>query len=182
MTAPTESGHPAPAAATPSNSPATPVRMTADVDGDIVVFLIGMRVSVRHIGRAIHLFRAMPRMIEELSADPDSGFLGGHSWFGSPTIMVQYWRSFEDLDRYARDAEREHRPAWAAFNRTLRAGADVGVWHETYRVRAGEMEAVYVNMPPFGLARATRAVPATGRRSSAAGRMASGSPAPGRIA
>ena len=179
MTAPTESLHAAPEATTPSMRAAAPVRMTADVDHDIVVLLIGMRVSVRHIDRAIHLFRAMPRMIEELSADPDSGFLGGHSWFGSPTIIVQYWRSFEDLERYARDTEREHRLAWADFNRTLRAGADIGVWHETYRVRPGEMETVYVNMPPFGLARATRAVPATGCRSSAAGRMASGGPVSG---
>jgi hypothetical protein len=182
MTAPAESADGAPAAIARQTSEAGRVRMTADVDGDIVVLLIGMRVGIRHIGRAIHLFRTMPRMIKELSDDPDSGFLGAHSWFGSPTIMVQYWRSFEALERYARDPEREHRSAWADFNRTLRAGTDIGVWHETYRVRPGDVETVYVNMPPFGLARATRAVPATGRRSSAAGRMAGGGPAPGPIA
>ncbi len=26
-----------------------------------------------------------------------------------------------------------------------------GIWHETYLVRAGEYEAIYGNMPPFGL-------------------------------
>ena len=33
-------------------------------------------------------------------------------------------------------------------------------------------EFIYNNMPPFGLAKATRAVPATGRREFAPGRMA----------
>ena len=33
-----------------------------------------------------------------------------------------------------------------------------GIWHETYRVRAGEYEAVYGNMPPFGLGKAGRLV------------------------
>lgn len=32
-------------------------------------------------------------------------------------------------------------------------------WHETYLVRAGEYEAIYGNMPPFGLGRAGRLVP-----------------------
>ena len=31
--------------------------------------------------------------------------------------------------------------------------------HETYLVRAGEYEAVYGNMPPFGLGKAGRLVP-----------------------
>ncbi len=34
-----------------------------------------------------------------------------------------------------------------------------GIWHETYLVRAGEYEAIYGNMPPFGLGRAGRLVP-----------------------
>jgi hypothetical protein len=151
-----------------------PERLTAAVDHDFVVFLIGMRFRVRQVRRWLPLFRAMPRMLAELSADPTSGYLGGQSWIGNPTIMVQYWRSFDDLERYARDTDHEHRPAWAAFNRALRSGADVGVWHEAYRVRPGDYEAVYRNMPPFGLAKATRTVPATGRRESAAGRLAAG--------
>jgi hypothetical protein len=86
--------------------------------------------------------------------------------------MVQYWRSFEHLERYAKDQDREHRPAWATYNRLLRDGGDVGVWHEAYRVRPGDFETVYNNMPPFGLGRATAVVPASGRRETAAGRLA----------
>ena len=33
-----------------------------------------------------------------------------------------------------------------------------GIWHETFLVRAGEYEAVYGNMPTYGLAKASRAV------------------------
>ena len=33
-----------------------------------------------------------------------------------------------------------------------------GIWHETYKVRDGEYETIYANMPPIGLALATQAV------------------------
>jgi hypothetical protein len=36
----------------------------------------------------------------------------------------------------------------------VRDSGDVGVWHETYQLRAGEYEAIYANMPRFGLAAA----------------------------
>jgi hypothetical protein len=88
------------------------------------------------------------------------------------SLMVQYWRSFEHLERYATDPAHAHRPAWAAFNRALASSGDVGIWHETYRVRPGDYECIYNRMPAFGLARATRAVPATGRRESAPQRIA----------
>ena len=38
----------------------------------------------------------------------------------------------------------------------MRASGDVGIWHETYKVRAGEYESVYGNMPRIGLAAAAR--------------------------
>jgi hypothetical protein len=148
-------------------------RMTAQIDGEVVVFLIGMRINrAWKIHQWLPVALAMPRMLRELQADPDSGLLGFESWFGNPTISMQYWRSFEHLERYAKDAARLHRPAWAAFNRAVASNGDVGIWHETYRVRPGDFECVYNNMPPFGLARATRQIPAGGGRETAAGRMA----------
>jgi Monooxygenase af470-like len=147
-------------------------RMTAEIGEEVVVFLIGMRINrLWKVHKWWPVVQAMPRMLRELAAAPDTGLLGVHQWLGNPTIALQYWRSFEDLERYAKDAARQHRPAWAAFNRAVGSGGDVGIWHETYRVRRGDYECVYNNMPPFGLARATRAVPAEGRRESAAGRM-----------
>ena len=148
-------------------------RITAQIDGEVVVFLIGLRINrLWKVHKWWPVAMAMPRMLRELANDPGSGFLGVESWFGNPTIALQYWRSFEHLERYAKDAARLHRPAWAAFNRAVAGNGDVGIWHETYRVRPGDYECVYNNMPAFGLARATRAVPARGRLESARGRMA----------
>jgi hypothetical protein len=148
-------------------------RVTARIDGEVVVFLIGMRINrLWKVHKWWPVATAMPRMLRELAADAASGFLGYQSWFGNPTIAVQYWRSFDHLERYAKDAARHHRPAWAAFNRAIASNGDVGIWHEAYRVRPGDYECVYNNMPPFGLARATQTVPARGRLESARGRMA----------
>jgi hypothetical protein len=68
--------------------------------------------------------------------------------------VAQYWRSFEDLERYARDADAEHLPAWRRFNQKARESGSVGIWHETYKVHAGDYETIYNNMPRIGLARA----------------------------
>lgn len=148
-------------------------RLTAQVDGEFVVFLIGMRINrAWKVHKWLPVAAAMPRMLRELHAEPDIGFLGAESWFGNPTILVQYWRSFEHLEAYAKHPDRAHRPAWAAFHRAVGSNGDVGIWHETYRIRPGDYECIYRNMPPFGLGRATRLVPAAGPRETAAGRMA----------
>jgi len=147
-------------------------RLTAVIEDEVVVFLIGMRIN--HLWK-VHKWwpvaSAMPRMLEELYANPELGFLNGHGWFGNPTLMMQYWRSFDHLERYAKDQTRTHLPAWAAFNRAIASNGEVGIWHETYRIRPGDYECVYNNMPLFGLALATKAVPASGKRETAGGRM-----------
>jgi len=131
-------------------------RMMARIDGDFCVFLIGMRVNQwLKIHHWWPVAMAMPRMIKELYANPQTGFLGGESGgLGNPTMMLQYWRSFEALDAYAKNPNQEHLPAWADFNRRVKNSGDVGIWHETYFVHAGEYENIYNNMPPFGLGRA----------------------------
>jgi fumigallin biosynthesis monooxygenase-like protein len=147
-------------------------RITARFEGEVVVFLIGMRINrLWKIHQWLPVARAMPQMLRELAADPEAGLLGFESWVGNPTIMLQYWRSFEHLERYAKDPARLHRPAWAAFNRAVAGNGDVGIWHETYRVRPGDYECIYNNMPPFGLAKATTAVPASGALESARARI-----------
>lgn len=129
-------------------------RHAGSIEGDFVVFLIGMRINKPwKVHRWLPVFIAMPKMIRELERDPESGFLGATQGLlaGGPAL-VQYWRSFEDLERFARDPGARHLPAWRAFNKQVRASGDVGIWHETYRVRAGEYEAIYGNMPRVGLA------------------------------
>ena len=151
-----------------------PRRMAAHIEGDFVVFLIGMRINKPwKIHKWLPVARAMPRMLKELSANPELGLLGVELL--SPRLIVQYWRSFDHLETYARSQEAQHLPAWQAFNRSLaRSRDDVGIWHETYLVRAGEYEAVYSGMPPFGLGRAAGLEEAGGSLESARGRLRSG--------
>ena len=147
-------------------------RMAGQLEGEFVVFLIGMRVNRWwKIHKWWPVAMAMPRMLKELAAHTEIGCLGGHQWVGNPTILVQYWKSFEALERFAKNPDLPHLPAWSAFNRKVARNGDVGVWHETYRVSAGNYECIYVNMPAFGLGKATRVIPATGRYESAKGRM-----------
>ena len=50
---------------------------------------------------------------------------------------------------------------------TVGSDGSVGIWHETFTVERGNDEAIYSNMPPFGLAKATERVPAMGRHETA---------------
>ena len=147
-----------------------PARMAAELEDDFVVFIIGMRVNnLWKVHKWLPAFRAMPRMLKELEKQPESGFLG-HIQGG--LLLVQYWRSFEHLEAYARSHDHHHWPAWVAFNKRMRKSrGDVGIWHETYLVRAGQYEAIYSGMPPTGLGRAGTLVPATGRKEFASGRV-----------
>jgi hypothetical protein len=99
-------------------------------------------------------------------------------WFGRTTLMIQYWRSMEQLMAYARDRDATHLPAWRAFNRAVGTSGDVGIWHETYAASPGTYENIYVNMPSFGLGKVGSLHPATGARQSAEGRLRAGGPPP----
>ncbi len=131
-------------------------RRTGHIDGEFVVFLIGMRVNRWwKFWQWLRVGAAMPRMLQELAAHPELGFLGAEQWFGRTTMMVSYWRSEAQLLAYARSRTAKHLPAWKAFNAAVGTNGDVGIWHETYKSRPGDFENVYVNMPSFGLAKAS---------------------------
>ena len=148
-------------------------RVTAEIEGDFVVFLIGMRINrFLRPDKWLPVFVAMPRMIRELESRPEAGMLGADLYLGSPRrpMVVQYWRSFEHLERYARSKDAKHWPAWVKFNKRVGSSGDVGIWHETYLVPAGAYDTVYNNMPPIGLGAVSELVPAAGRKASAASR------------
>ena len=147
-------------------------RMTADVDGQFVVFLIGMRINkLWKLHKWLPLVSAMPKMINELYQTPELGLISHESWFGRTTLMVQYWKSFEHLENYAKSKSSTHLPVWAEFNRKIGSNGDVGIWHETYLSQKGNYECVYNNMPKFGLAKAGNHIPATGKFKSARDRV-----------
>lgn len=147
-------------------------RWTARPDGEFVVFIIGMRINqLWMVHRWLPLIKAMAGMIRELSLRPELGFLGGKTWFGRTIVLIQYWRSFEDLENYAKARDLSHLPAWADFNRKIGNDGTVGIYHETYRIRPGQYENVFVNMPPTLLGDCTTLTEANSQYASARGRM-----------
>lgn len=150
-------------------------RMTHEYDGELVVFLIGMRINRWwRPDLWLPVFTAMPAMLAELSKDRDSGLLGYRLLLGEGgPMLVMYWNSHEKLYAYASRPQARHRPAWTRFNRRARQtpGA-VGIWHETFQVSVAE--SVYVGMPVRGLAQATSATPVGRRADRAAARYRSG--------
>lgn len=147
-------------------------RLTARMEGEFAVFLIGMRLNQP---LAVHQWMpvamAMPAMLKELYSQPELGLLSHEMWFSRTTIMLQYWRSMDALLDYARARDGRHLPAWTRFNRRAAAGGAVGVWHETYLVRPGGYENIYVNMPAFGLGKAGALVAAQSGLQSASSRL-----------
>jgi hypothetical protein len=148
-------------------------RFSADLDGEFVVFLIGMRVNKPwKLHKWLPVARAMAPMLRVLSKSKDLGLLGYTMWVGPKgPLLVQYWRSFEQLERFARDSSLPHHAPWRAYNQRVAADGDVGVWHETYQVGPGRFESIYANMPVFGLAKAGQHVPVARRGDRAAERL-----------
>ncbi|MFC5972684.1 DUF4188 domain-containing protein [Halomarina salina] len=140
-------------------------RMAAETDGDFVLYINGFRLNkLRAVRRWFLAGRKIGAMFEELAADPDSGFLGyqpalqGLRGGGS----IQYWRSLEDLQRFAHDPNDMHVPAWKWVDESLRNG-EVGFWAEIYLVEDGNYETFYRDMPPKGLGEVTELVPIASR-------------------
>jgi hypothetical protein len=157
-------------------------RFTAGHEGPLVVFLIGMRVNRwLRFREWWPVASAMPGMLEYLHKHPESGFLGATGPWLSPTlreiVTAQYWRSTEDLERFARRDPELHPEAWKRFFRQSFKGGAVGIWHETFKVQAGAFESFYANMPLYGLAKASQAVPIKEKLETMRGRLVDAAPA-----
>lgn len=147
-------------------------RVSAEIEGEFVLFLIGIRLNKPWKLSWLSVFQAMPRMLRELEQNPALGLLHARTHFGFPnSMLVQYWRSFDQLTAYANSRDNAHLPAWTAFNRAVGRSGDVGIWHETYRISAGHTESIYVNMPKYGLGLAGTLHDSVGSRASAKRRM-----------
>jgi hypothetical protein len=151
-------------------------RLCAEIEGEFVLFLIGIRVNRPWKPWSwMPVFRAMPRMLDELARDPGLGLLHARTQFGFPNLMmVQYWRSHAHLQAFAEARDQTHLPAWIAFNKAVGTGGDVGIWHETYVMTPGRAESIYVNMPAYGMGKAGVLHDAKGARATASKRLAAG--------
>lgn len=147
-------------------------RMTARIEGDFVVFMIGMRINQPLlVHKWLPTFLQMPKMLKELYQRPELGLLSHEVWFSRNTILVQYWRSMEQLLDYAKSKNGHHLPAWQEFNQRAGRESCVGIWHETYAAQQGTYENIYVNMPGFGLGKAGDLLDARGSLKTAAKRL-----------
>ena len=100
----------------------------AEIEGpEAVVFVIGMHVNRwRRIRSWWPTFTGMPKMLAELRS-ADAGLLGARTyWSGRTFLVLQHWRSAEELGAYARNPDFTHARAWAEFNRTAAPSGDVG--------------------------------------------------------
>ena len=153
-----------------------PGRYTAQMEGSFVVFIIGMRINkLWAVHKWVPVMRAMPKMLKELYQNRELGFLSASyflSWRG--LSIVQYWRSFEQLEHYARHGA-THLQSWREFNQKVGASGTVGIYHESYLIDEGKHECFYSNMPVFGLAQAGSHIPVTMRRESARERLGANS-------
>jgi hypothetical protein len=144
-------------------------RKTVPNSRDIVVFLIGARINKWWLlPLALPILIKMGAMQRELLRDPESGLLGIQN-LGRASLM--YFRSTEELFRYAGDKTKEHQPASKRYFQKIFRNEAIGIWHETYFVPAGNYECIYTNMPLFGLGKTAPLVDATHDLATAEARM-----------
>jgi len=95
-------------------------------------------------------------MLQYLVEHPEKGLLGYQSM---GFVNVQYWRSFEELEAFAKDKNDPHLAVWRNYFKRLGTNDRSGIWHETFLVRDSEYEAIYTNTPSRGLGKVSRLVP-----------------------
>jgi hypothetical protein len=83
--------------------------------------------------------------------------------------VLQYWRSFDDLDAWS------HRPPhserWRDAVDRMRRKGDLGVYHEVFLVPAASLESIYLDCEPAGLARFGKLAEPVGPLTTARGRL-----------
>jgi Domain of unknown function (DUF4188) len=144
-----------------------PARVTADMSQypDLVVIYFGMRVKSLQGLRTLYGFG--PKVQASVNGRPDGLLLHEYLLFSlipPHAGMRQYWRDFDSLERWARSLP--HKDWWQNY---LNDRGGTGFWHETY-LRDG-MESVFIDMPPYGLAKFAPVEPARGTMFSARRRL-----------
>ena len=113
-------------------------RWTAEIEGDFVVFIIGARINSKWqaLKGLVDLGgrKGMNHMLKYLTEHPEKGLLG-YQMMGFAN--VQYWRSFEHLEAFAKDKDDPHLDVWRKFWKRVGKDGRSGIWHETFLVRDG---------------------------------------------
>ena len=72
---------------------------------------------------------------------------------------MQYWRSLEDLRRFATDPNGSHVPAWKWNNETADPNGGLGFRAELSVVDGDSFETFFRNAPPIGIGTFAKVVP-----------------------
>jgi hypothetical protein len=129
-------------------------RYAPHYDRDFVMYVFGMRINKPlQVSLWMHVVKYAFQMRTWLRNNPQAGMLRIERAIvhGCPA-MVTYWRSFEDLEAFARDRENIHMDGWHWYNTKAHQTGAVGMWHEMYQVRAGATAGIYAHLPRIGLA------------------------------
>lgn len=141
-----------------------PGRYTANYPDEFIVLMIGLRINkTRKFKEWVPVLRDSFAMTKEALTLPGQPLLHSYSVWNMDDrrvlFSVQHWRSFEALMEWSNNKELKHRPGMRDFMKRTAYNGNVGVWHETYKVAAGQFEAIYANMPAMSLAAAGEFVP-----------------------
>ena len=115
------------------------VRMGIQVRG-LSAWLLARRLRSAIAADARRAIAASAGLLES------QAFTIGINHFG----FLQYWRSFEELDAWSR--REPHSEWWRAAVERMRLKQDLGVYHETFLVDASDVESIFLNCRPTGLA------------------------------
>jgi hypothetical protein len=137
-------------------------RMAAEMDDGFVIYINGMRLNkLRALPHWLVANWTVAKMFRQLEADPDSGFLGYTPIFLGfrKGAAMQYWRSLDDLQRFATDPDGPHVPAWTWYNEEADPDGGLGFWAELYVVDGDSFETFFRNVPPIGIGKFAKMVP-----------------------
>jgi hypothetical protein len=135
--------------------------------------LIRLGIQVRRLSAlwyAARLGRAIERSAAEAIAARaglfhSESFSMGRRHFG----VIQYWRSFDDLDAWSHRAP--HVDWWRGAVDRMRTQSDFGIYHETFLVARDRLESIYLNCLPTGLAAFGTPAEPVGPRTTSRGRL-----------
>lgn len=137
---------------------------------DVVVFLIGTRYNHPYgllAPNAEKVANYFTQMVSDLEEHPDEfGFLGATTWMNTRAaskneiMVVCYFRSVEGLHSFAHADY--HLKGWNWWNKEFHKMPHITIFHETYRVPAGNWESIYVNSKISGLQSTIFKVPEEG--------------------
>ena len=148
-------------------------KFTANAKEPLILFMIGGQVNnLLKIYKWFYIAWNYLAMIRWLNKHPESGYLSGHLYmrvFPFGMMLMSYWRSWDDLEAFARLKDGTHLKTWVRYMHD--ADSSMAIWHETYVIEPGKFEVVYGNTVPYGLSKATGAIPVEGRQHNGRGRL-----------